>query len=149
MRLSQNFFLDEFIISQTAIRLDINNNPGELELENLGFLINNVLQPLRDRIGAPVTITSGYRCAELNERIGGSRRSQHMKGEAADIVVHSRDLKKVFLEITENIEFDQIIYEYGRWIHVSFSEGNNRNNRMLAKRINGLTVYKKFEGSFE
>ena len=95
-----------------------------------------VLQPLRDFLGKPVVISSGYRCAELNKAVGGVRNSQHMKGEAADIHVENTEhLLKIMHFIMDETDFDQVIWERNRagtqWVHVSYKrEGVNRHQVM-------------------
>jgi len=129
--LSKNFGLDEFVKSNKARQLGIDNTPGPMEIANLGALVINVLQPLRDAMGFPVIITSGYRSPALNEAVGGSTNpiSQHTKGEAADIV--GQDKAKMFYYIKNNLPFDQLIWESGNndqpdWIHVSYKAIGNR-----------------------
>jgi uncharacterized protein YcbK (DUF882 family) len=87
MRLSTNFELEEFTCSQTAATLGIKNEPGAEETANLKSLCEKVLQPLRDKTGSTVRISSGYRCPALNKAVGGVESSQHVRGEAADITV--------------------------------------------------------------
>ena len=84
VRLSENFSLQEFTKSQTAIRQGIDNTPGEEHLANAKELFSNVVQPVRDKFGVTV-INSGYRGPALNEAVGGSSKSQHCKGQAVDI----------------------------------------------------------------
>ncbi len=97
---------------------------------NLKALCENVLQPLRNHLGCPVIITSGYRCELLNEKIGGAPNSQHIKGQAADIIVPQRNMKEVFNYIKMTLPYDQLLFESGKsgiWIHVSFCpNGCNR-----------------------
>ena len=120
-----------------AERRGINNSPRTKEeekrvIENLKALCMEVLQPLRDFLGKPVVISSGYRCAELNKAVGGVRNSQHMKGEAADIHVENTEhLLKIMHFIMDETDFDQVIWERNRagtqWVHVSYKrEGVNR-----------------------
>jgi len=128
--LSKNFALEEFTRSATANRLGIINQPGPAEIAALGLLVQNVLQPLRDGVGFPIIISSGYRSPKLNEAIGGATKSQHMKGQAADLV--SQDNAKLFNYIMTNLPFDQLIWEAGNdeqpdWIHVSYKPSFNRN----------------------
>ena len=119
MQLSRHFSLAEFLRSQTATRLGIDNTPGPDQIDNLTWLCVRVLQPLRDHFG-PVTITSGYRCPALNARIGGSASSQHCHGEAADIVVPGTAALAVCRWIEQSgLPFDQLIHE-GNWTHVSY-----------------------------
>jgi hypothetical protein len=97
---------------------------------NLKALCENVLQPLRNYLGCPIIISSGFRCAELNKKVRGRPNSQHLLGEAVDFVVPQRNLKDVFNYIKAHLPYDQLLYEYNKtdkWIHVSYrSDGNNR-----------------------
>ena len=130
MKLTQNFTLNELIYSATAEANKIDNRPSVPVISNLRALCTNVLQPLRDALGCPIVITSGFRCAELNKRIGGAANSQHLYGQAADLVVPTKNLKEVFNYIKINLPYDQLLYEYNktdRWIHVSYrTDGKNR-----------------------
>ena len=132
MKLSKNFSLEEMLSSDTARRCGIDNKPQSEEVvENLRALCLEVLQPLRDHLGRPVTITSGYRCKELNKRVGGVRNSQHLKGEAADIRVKNREeLIEMMKFLMDETQFDQLIWEKAgatEWVHVSYKRnGNNR-----------------------
>ena len=137
MRLTRNFTDEERCNANVAERRGINNRPRTKEeekrvIENLKALCMEVLQPLRDFLGKPVVISSGYRCAELNKAVGGVRNSQHMKGEAADIHVENTEhLLKIMHFIMDETDFDQVIWERNRagtqWVHVSYKrEGVNR-----------------------
>ena len=130
MKLTQNFTLNELVYSETATSHNIDNRPSVPVISNLQALCTNVLQPLRDALGCPIVITSGFRCAELNKRIGGAANSQHLYGQAADLVVPTKNLKEVFNYIKINLPYDQLLYEYNkmdRWIHVSYrTDGKNR-----------------------
>ena len=137
MRLTRNFTYEELCNSNVAERRGINNRPRTKEeekrvIENLKALCMEVLQPLRDFLGKPVVISSGYRCAELNKAVGGVRNSQHMKGEAADIHVENTEhLLKIMHFIMDETDFDQVIWERNRagtqWVHGSYKrEGVNR-----------------------
>lgn len=141
MQLSENISLKELTYSKTAEDLGIKNLPGTVELQNLTALARNVLQPVRDYFGKPVIINSGYRCLEVNRAVGSKDNSQHVKGEAADLFVKDVPLKDVFLFINERLSFDQLIYEFGRWIHVSYRTLRNRKERLIAKKRDGKTVY--------
>jgi hypothetical protein len=146
MKLSNSFNLIEFTSSETASRRGIDNTPSIAVIENLRFLCENVLQPLRDKYGKSINITSGYRSPKLNKAIGGSSTSQHCFGQAADIQVDRKDYLKVW-EILKTLPFDQIIWEFGTesapdWIHVSFVQGKNRGQKLKAvKNIFGKTQY--------
>lgn len=147
MRLSKNFVLEEFTTSQTAIRKGINNIPNNNQIDSLKRLCENVLQPIRDHYNLPLVISSGFRCEELNRMIGGSGTSQHCKGEAADFTVNIAQvpLFEQFETIVTvlDIPFDQIIYEFGSWIHISHKyEGEQRREILSAYRIHGKVRYK-------
>lgn len=121
IQLSKNFYLDEFTRSQTAARFGIDNSvqPGSLEYNRLYYLCINILQPIRDALG-PVTILSGFRCLLLNKKIGGSQNSQHTFGLAADFVVPGYTTLEVVQWCKENLKnFDQLIHEFGEWVHIS------------------------------
>ena len=154
MRLSRNFMLREFVNSATAARKGISNKPTEVHLANLKKLIDNVIQPLRDKIG-PIRITSGYRSPALNRAIGGSSRSQHSKGMAADIQFvrdNEMDNKVIFDTILEmGLDFDQMINEFDyKWIHISYNPKKNRKQVLEAyKDSNNKTKYKEVQTNFE
>lgn len=135
MKLTENFSRSEFERSSTATRHGIDNKiPTEL-MNNVTNLAN-VLEVVRLEINRKcvtskvLRITSGYRCKKLNRKIGGSKYSQHMKGEAADFVVPGMHPRVVFEIIKENVcasLIDQCILEYGKWIHLSTKlDGDNR-----------------------
>jgi zinc D-Ala-D-Ala carboxypeptidase len=127
MRLSNHFTLEEFCRSNTATRMGKPIVPEPHIVDNLEFLVYEVLQPIRDLIDVPMIITSGYRPPWLNKKIGGSKTSQHMQGLAADFVLSSHaDItlleacqKIVQQNGDDRIFYDQLIYEFGEWIHVS------------------------------
>lgn len=149
MKLSENFSLNELTKSQTATRQGISNQPTEEHLENLKALVENVLQPIRDSKGQPIRVTSGYRSAKLNAAIGGSSKSQHSKGEAADFEITGVDNYELAEWIKSFIpEFDQLILEFytsgdqnSGWIHCSYSREKNRKQVLTANKENGKTVY--------
>lgn len=135
MQLSKNLSLKEAIKSNTASRLGIPNTPEDWEIENLRAVAENVFQPLRDHFGVPIGVSSGYRSKQLNKAIGGSKYSQHMIGEALDLDadIYGRITNAdIFNYIKENLEWDQMIWEFGddkepNWVHVSYKEaGGNR-----------------------
>lgn len=149
MKLSKNFTLEEFTKSQVAIRHGIPNNPGAEEIENLKALCENVIQPVRDRLGEAIFVSSGYRSQALNTAIGGALGSQHQKGEAADL--EAQDNSKLFFAIMSNGNFDQLIWEFGgdnapAWVHVSYRrDGKNRGQILRAfKSPQGRTKYIPF-----
>ena len=136
--LTKNFSLEEMYRSDTARRCGIDNKPQTEEVvENLRALCLEVLQPLRDHLGKPVVVSSGYRCKDLNRNVGGVENSQHLKGEAADIKVRDREeLIDVMRYIMDETDFDQLIREKSgstEWVHVSHKR--NGNNRRLVLRL--------------
>ena len=139
-QLTQHFALNEFTRSATANAYGIDNNldlakaDDRMVAENLQYLCQTVLEPLREHFNEPVIISSGYRCNELNRLVGGVRNSQHLTGEAADIVPshESSDLRQWLHFIQDNCRFDQLILETqgGRqWIHVSTCRDDSRNRQ--------------------
>ena len=148
MNLSRNFTLQELIKSDTAIRLDINNNPNSGQIEKLKALCENILQPVRDHFGR-VTVTSCFRSPELCLKIGSSVNSQHAKAEAADFECMGTDNAELADWIYENLDFDQLILEFytpgipdSGWVHVSYKSEGNRKSILTAMKENGKTVYK-------
>lgn len=135
MKLSPNFTLAEMLESQTARRKGISEQftPSPEVINSLRALCKNILQPLRDEIGGPIKVSSGYRTPRLNRAIGGARNSQHMVGEAADIQgLNGLTNRQLFNKIKQmNLPFDQLIWEFGNdqnpaWVHVSFGPRNRR-----------------------
>lgn len=123
------FTIKELSHSATAEKKGVSNIPDSNSVLNLSRLVENVLDPLREWYGKPITINSGYRNAEVNKLVGSkSKNSQHLKGEAADITVGTKEgNKKLFDYIKDNLEFDQLIDESNfSWVHVSYREGKNR-----------------------
>ena len=131
MTLSENFTLEEFTRSTTASTKKILNCPTVSQITNLQHLCTLILQPVRTRYGKPITVTSGFRSKALNAAIGGSKNSQHLYGEAADIISDDNQrLWNLMNEMKEKgeIEVGQLIDEKGlRWIHVSLPTGEIRN----------------------
>ena len=150
MNLSRNFTLQELIKSDTAIRLDINNNPNSGQIEKLKALCENILQPVRDHFGR-VKVTSGFRSEQLCLKIGSSINSQHAKAEAADFEVMGTDNAELADWIYSNLDFDQLILEFytpgepnSGWIHCSYNLMENRKKVMTAlKPPGGKVEYKE------
>ena len=148
MNLTANFTLAEMVKSETALRHDMDNTPGEAEIENLKRLAEQVLQPVRDHFAKGVKVNSGFRHPEVNAKVGGSKTSDHCKGQAADIEipgVANADLAKW---ITENLDFTQVILEFytpgvpdSGWVHVSYDPQNLKKQVLTATKQNGKTVY--------
>ena len=132
MNLSPHFTLEEMIKSQTALRMGLENNPGPRELEALVDLCEYALEPIRDHYGRPVVVSSGYRAPAVNKAIGSSDRSQHTKGEAADIEIPGVDNLELYYWAAEHSDFDQLILEYytgepaSGWVHISYAGSENR-----------------------
>ena len=123
IKLTEHFTLEEMAQSRTAVRLAIRNVPNAQQIACLKVLCQQVLEPLRKAMGKPVIINSGYRCWLLNQKVGGARNSQHLKGQAADIRVTDLATGRTwFAWLMENTNFDQLIWEHRKsayWIHVS------------------------------
>jgi zinc D-Ala-D-Ala carboxypeptidase len=149
MQLSTNLSLAEVTRSETAKRKGISNMPTAEHIENFKKLAINIFQPIREHFGKPIIISSGYRSAELNKAIGGSLSSQHCSGEAIDIDMDGTDITnaQIFYYIKDNLNFDQIIWEFGTntnpdWVHVSFAANRSQRKQILvAKKVNGKTTY--------
>ena len=142
-RISKNFTLEELTASQTAKAKGIRNVPDTQQTCNLCALVHHVLQPLREAMGEPIKIGSGFRSAALNKAVGGVSNSQHMKGEAADLCIDGDKVKgkRWFDWIKAHCQFDQLIWEKNTkgtyWVHVSYrSDGQNRRQTidLLIKR---------------
>lgn len=118
-KISPHFTLDMLTRSETAKRKGIPNIPGPIELERLRALSETILEPLYRRYGSKVVVTSAYRSKALNDAIGGSKTSQHMKGEAADLVVAGVSNLEVAKWLSRNVKYGQVIHEFGEWVHVS------------------------------
>lgn len=146
--LSKSFTLEEFVKSQEAIRLGIDNTPDEEQIFNLQLLCNNVIQPIRDYFNKPVVISSGYRSPELCKAIGSSSTSQHTKGQAADFEIFGIHNKEVSDFIVNSLDWDQCILEFWNenepnsgWVHCSYSSNGNRMQYLKAEKLNGRIVY--------
>lgn len=128
MNLSPNFSLEELTFSPLAKRLGIINAPNPQQIESLRLLAQNILQPLRNYLGVPILISSGFRCPDLNRAAGGAADSQHLYGQAADIHTGSIGNDAIFEYIKHNLPFDQMIFEHVPlsnprlgWVHVSYA----------------------------
>ena len=144
------FTFSELLKSETAIKKRIWNGASREEEDNLNALVAAVLDPLREKYGKPITVTSGYRCPSVNKAVGGEPTSQHTKGEAADIVgfdgsvAENYKLGRIIVALGN---FDQVIFEdvgktdlKPKWIHVSWKrKGDNRGHIM--KKIKGTKGY--------
>ena len=148
MNLSKSFTLNELTKSQEATRLGIDNTPNEEHILNLKLLCENILQPIRDFYGMPVSVSSGYRSAALCEAIGSSSKSQHTKGQAADFEIFGVANKDLADFVVKNLDYDQCILEFWNenepnsgWVHCSFNALGNRKQFLKAEKLNGRVVY--------
>jgi hypothetical protein len=144
MNLSTHVTLKEFQSSVSATTHGINNQMSASQIESAKMLCENIFEPLRTYLNTPIKISSGFRSVQLNKMIGGSKTSQHTKGEAMDIKIGA----KGFNYIKDNLNFDQLIWEFGnddnpQWVHVSFSS-RNRKQVLKASKKNGKTIYSNY-----
>jgi hypothetical protein len=144
MKLSANFSLAE--LTKTNVR-QFDNTPSMQVIDNLQVLVDNVLQPIRNKFGQ-VTVTSGYRSPEVNKAIGGSATSDHCFGFAADFEVAGVDNKELARWVADNLKFKQLILEFytkgvpdSGWVHVSYDKTNLTQKVMTATKVGGRTVY--------
>lgn len=146
MRLSPHFSLEELTRSDYALRHGLDNTPAPWIVEKLKNTARG-LERVRDLFGCRVIVSSGYRSPAVNRGAGGSEKSQHMKGEAADIEVPAygppRDICHMILKYADTIDFDQLILEFDAWCHVSFSD-HPRRSVLTARHLDGRVQY--FEG---
>ena len=151
MKISDHITYAEAIHSQTAKRKGIDNTPNPNQIDAMKLLAEKVFEPLREWVGGPIKVNSFFRSPELNTKIGGSKTSQHCKGQAIDIddVYGYKTNSEMYHWIKENLSFDQMIWEFGtdtqpNWVHVSYvSEENNRNRCLKAYKDDmGRTKYK-------
>ena len=152
MRISKHISYKEAVHSNTAKRRGIDNTPNEEQLYNMTKVAHNIFEPLRLYVGGAIKINSFFRSEELNKAIGGSSKSQHCQGCAIDIddIYGHKTNYEMFEYIRENLDFDQLIYEFGDatnpdWVHVSYvSKADNRNRVLRAVKNNGKTSYQIF-----
>ena len=149
IKISEHISYKEATRSATALRLGIDNVPNQYELQNMEMVAKHVFEPLRKAVGAPIKINSFYRCEELNKAIGGSTKSQHCQGRAIDIddVYGSVSNAFMYYYIKDNLDFDQLIWEFGTdhnpdWVHVSYkANGPQRGQILRAKRNSARKTY--------
>lgn len=125
----KHFTIEELCRSNVAQVRRIENKPDTQQVEALTALVDNVLDPLRERFGRPIIVSSGFRSKDLNGAVGGAKTSQHMKGEAADIYSGTKQGNRELFElIRKYLPFDQLINENDfSWVHVSYrADGKNR-----------------------
>ena len=149
MNLSANFTLKELTKSETATRLGLDNTPNDEALENLKLLCEKVLQPVRDHFGKSVTVNSGYRSPESNAAVGGSKTSDHCKGQACDLEIDGIPNPELAQWIMDNLEYTQLIHEFytpggdpnAGWVHVSYDPNNLKKQELTAVKVAGKTQY--------
>lgn len=149
MNLSANFTLKELTKSETATRLGLDNTPNDEALENLKLLCKKVLQPVRDHFGKSVTVNSGYRSPESNAAVGGSKTSDHCKGQACDLEIDGIPNPELAQWIMDNLEYTQLILEFytpggdpnAGWVHVSYDPNNLKKQELTAVKVAGKTQY--------
>lgn len=139
MKISKYLTLAEVTTSQTAIRHGIDNRPTPAVSANLKLVATKVFDPMREALGKPIRVSSGYRSPILNKKIGGAKNSQHTTGEALDLQgLEGLKNSEIFNYIKNNLEFDQLIWEYGTsrepaWVHVSYRKSGNRKQILTIK----------------
>ena len=128
-RISKHISYNEGVVSNTAKREGIDNTPNKTVLKRMALVAEKCFEPIREKHGRPLRINSFYRSPELNKAVGGSKTSQHMSGEAIDFTSGSKRENKILYNwMRDNLEVDQLIWEYGgKWIHVSYKKKGNRN----------------------
>jgi hypothetical protein len=148
MQLTNNFSLAEMVKSDTALRHDMDNTPGEAEIANLKTLCEKVLQPVRDKFQTGVKVNSGFRHPEVNAKVGGSKTSDHCKGQAADIEIPGIANADLAVWIMDNLDYTQLILEFytpgvpdSGWVHVSYDPANLNKQNLTATKQGGKTVY--------
>ena len=139
LMITPHFSWHEFQRSNEAARLGLNNDiPSQHVCSNVERLCADILEPLRAHFAKPISIWSGYRSPPLNRAIGGSKGSAHCDGRAADIVIPPHEVRKIgdWIAAESGLPFDQVIVEFGRWIHVSVGP------KGIAPRRQYLEAYK-------
>ena len=147
--ISKHISYHEGTYSQTGVRRNLDNTPNENQLKCMKEVSENLFEPLREWVGGPIKINSFFRGEPVNTAIGGSTRSQHMKGQAIDIddTFGHKTNAEMYHYIKDNLDFDQMIWEFGddknpNWVHISWvSHRSNRKKLTIAKKVNGRTKY--------
>ena len=148
VQLTPNFSLAEMVKSETALRHGLDNTPGDTEIANLKLLCEKVLQPVRNHYGKGVKVNSGFRHPEVNAAVGGSKTSDHCRGQAADIEIPGVPNAELAQWIMDNLDYTQLILEFytpgipdSGWVHVSYDSANLKNQELTAVKQGGKTVY--------
>jgi len=134
--------------SETALRHGLENTPGEAEIAAMRLLCEKVLQPVRDHYGTGVKVNSGFRHPDVNAAVGGSKTSDHCKGQAADIEIPGVANADLAVWIMENLDYTQLILEFytpgildSGWVHVSYNPADLKKQNLTATKKDGKTVY--------
>ena len=120
------FSIRELSASPTAKRLGIDNTPNQEQIQNLNILGDKCLDPIREAFGAPIIVSSGFRCDALNQALKGSLTSEHKSGRAADLDSHDNQLLWAAI-VSGDFKWTQLINEYPdengypSWIHISYN----------------------------
>jgi hypothetical protein len=148
MNLTKNFTLSEMTKSETALRHNIYNTPDQTAIKSMLTLAVKVLQPVRDHYGKGVRVNSGYRSPDVNAKVGGSKTSDHCKGQAADIEISGVPNAELAEWIKDNLSYTQLILEFytkgvpdSGWVHVSYDPANLKKQDLTAVKQAGKTVY--------
>jgi hypothetical protein len=131
-RLSEHFTLEEMTLSQAAARAGLDNTPPPAVIENLRALCV-LLEEVRELFSSPIVISSGFRNTDVNARVGGVPTSAHVDGRAADFTIpgYGPPLAVAKAIAKSNIQFDQLIHEYGRWVHLGIARPSEKPRRMI------------------
>jgi len=146
-KISKHISYKEAVNSNYAKKHNIENDPDDEQLENMKLIAKEVFEPLREWVGGPIKVNSFFRSTDLNSGINGSKTSSHLKGQALDITTMGLKTNlEIFNYIKDNLEYDQVIWEYGRknpvWIHVSYKAKNNRKQALVVKEVGEYKIYK-------
>ena len=147
--ISKHISYKEATHSATALRRGLDNTPNDEQLKCMEEVAENLFEPLREWVGGPIKVNSFFRGEPVNTAIGGSTRSQYMKGQAIDIddTFGHKTNAEMYHYIKDNLDFDQLIWEFGddknpNWVHMSWvSHRPNRKKLTIAKKVNGKTRY--------
>ena len=125
MKLTTHFSLEELTVSSYAIRHGIDNVPVDPKILANLLILAQGLEVVRTIVSKPIIVTSGYRSKRVNTGVGGSKKSSHMIGLAADIKVHGitpLELAKQIAYHRRAVKYDQVINEFNQWVHIAFSD---------------------------
>ncbi len=148
-KISKHITYHEGTYSRTGERKNLDNTPNPRQLKCMAEVAENLFEPLREWVGGPIKVNSFFRGEPVNTAIGGSKYSQHMKGQAIDIddTFGHKTNAEMYYYIKDNLDFDQMIWEFGtdknpNWLHISWvSHRPNRKKLTIAKKLNGRTKY--------